>query len=50
VHPRSITGLEIERGNISLIKWDIATTNEGFLKIERVLLEGPTPLKDYITT
>jgi predicted phosphodiesterase len=49
VHPRSITGLEIERGNISLIKWDIATTNEGFLKIERVLLEGPTPLKDYIT-
>ncbi len=49
VHPRSITGLEIERGTISLIKWQIATTDDGILKIVRVLLEGPIPLKDYIT-
>ncbi|WP_426432293.1 serine/threonine protein phosphatase [Winogradskyella sp. HB-48] len=49
VHPRSITGLEIENGNISLIKWQIATTDDGTLKIVRVLLEGPTPLIDYKT-
>ncbi len=49
VHPRSITGLEIEHGAISLIKWQIATTDDGILKIVRVLLEGPIPLKDYIT-
>ena len=49
VHPRSITGLEIENGAISLIKWQIATTDDGILKIVRVLLEGPIPLKDYIT-
>lgn len=49
VHPRSITGIEIEEGNISLIKWQIATTDDGVLKIVRVLLEGPQKLIDYIT-
>jgi len=47
VHPRSITGLEIENGAISLIKWQIDTTTDGTLKIVRVLLEGPTALSDY---
>lgn len=49
VHPRSITGIEIENGKISLIKWQIATTDEGVLKIVRILLEGPQKLKDYKT-
>ncbi len=47
VHPRSITGLEIENGEISLIKWQIATSEDGALKIVRVLLEGPRKLEDY---
>ena len=47
VHPRSITGLEIENGTISLVKWQIATTEEGFLKIVRIVLEGPQKLSDY---
>ena len=50
VHPRSITGLEIENGAISLIKWQIVTTEDGTLKIDRFLLEGPTRLADYKTT
>lgn len=41
VHPRSITGIEIENGSISLIKWQIATKEDGTLQIVRVLLEGP---------
>ena len=49
VHPRSITGIEIENGEISLIKWQIATTDDGTLKIVRVLLEGPRKLADYKT-
>ncbi|WP_282041673.1 metallophosphoesterase family protein [Winogradskyella flava] len=49
VHPRSITGIEIEDGKISLIKWQIVTTEDGTLKIDRFLLEGPTPLIDYKT-
>ena len=47
VHPRSITGIEIEEGNISLIKWQIATREDGTLQIVRVLLEGPQKIKDY---
>ena len=47
VHPRSITGIEIEEGAISLIKWHIATNENGTLQIVRVLLEGPEKLIDY---
>ncbi|WP_336068395.1 metallophosphoesterase [Mesoflavibacter sp. CH_XMU1404-2] len=47
VHPRSITGIEIENGTISLIKWQIATKEDGTLQIVRVLLEGPRRLVDY---
>ena len=49
VHPRSITGIEIENGEISLIKWQIATKEDGTLQIVRALLEGPIKLIDYKT-
>ncbi len=49
VHPRSITGIEIENGEISLIKWYIDTNDDGVLQIVRVLLEGPRKLTDYKT-
>jgi len=49
VHPRSITGIEIENGAISLIKWTVSTQEDGTLRIIRVLLEGPTKLLDYKT-
>ncbi|HPF11569.1 MAG TPA: serine/threonine protein phosphatase [Flavobacteriaceae bacterium] len=47
VHPRCITGLEIENGAITLIKWQIATADDGALNVIRVVLEGPRPLADY---
>ena len=47
VHPRSITGIEIEQGEISLIKWQVSTKDDGTLQIVRVLLEGPKSLRDY---
>ena len=47
VHPRSITGIEIENGQICLIKWQIATRDDGTLQIVRLLLEGPQKLADY---
>ncbi|WP_025743882.1 metallophosphoesterase [Aquimarina pacifica] len=49
VHPRSITGMEIENGSITLIKWQVATTADGVLKIIRVPLEGPQKLTEFIT-
>ncbi len=50
VHPRSITGIEIENGQITLIKWQIATKPDGTLQIVRLVLEGPQKLVDYIET
>ncbi|NNJ88932.1 MAG: serine/threonine protein phosphatase [Eudoraea sp.] len=47
VHPRSITGIEITNGEIVLIKWHIATKEDGTLQIVRVVLEGPKKLQDY---
>jgi len=47
VHPRSITGIEIENSQISLIKWQIETDKDGTLKVVRILLEGPQLLSNY---
>ncbi len=49
VHPRSITGIEIENGEITLIKWQISTKEDGTLQIIREILEGPQKLIDYKT-
>lgn len=49
VHPRSITGLEIENGRITLIKWYTDITDEGYLRIVRTVLEGPQKLINYNT-
>ena len=50
VHPRSITGIEIENGNIALIKWFIDTTENGVLQIVKEYLENPEKLSDYSKT
>lgn len=49
VHPRSITGLEIENGRITLIKWYTDITDDGYLRIVRTVLEGPQKLINYKT-
>lgn len=48
VHPRCITGIEIAEGNITLVKWDVKTKNDGTLFIGREILAGPRALKDYV--
>ncbi len=49
VHPRSITGIEINKEEISLIKWSISTKGDGTLQIVKTILEGPKKIIDYIT-
>jgi len=49
VHPRSITGIEIENGKITLIKWEISTKKDGTLQIVRSVVEGPQKLTNYKT-
>jgi len=47
VHPRCITAIEIENGNITLVKWYVNSKEDGTLCIDRKVLAGPSKLKDY---
>lgn len=47
IHPRNITGLEIENNHISLIEWRIAPDAQGSLKILRRVIRGPKPITDF---
>lgn len=48
VHPRCITGLEIENNEITLIKWHVVTNENGTMQIVREILEGPENISQYI--
>jgi len=41
VHPRCITGIEIDRGQIQLVKWSLTTDKKGYLQVARDILAGP---------
>lgn len=47
VHPRCITGIEIEDGSISLVKWALKTKKDRTLYVGRTVLEGPVKLRDF---
>lgn len=48
VHPRCITGIEIENNQITLIKWHLTTHKDGTMQIVRTILEGPQNIIDYL--
>jgi UDP-2,3-diacylglucosamine pyrophosphatase LpxH len=50
VHPRWITCLEIENGQITLVRWRIQPDNKGRLVIKRKELKGPKPLENYVAS
>jgi UDP-2,3-diacylglucosamine pyrophosphatase LpxH len=49
VHPRCITGIEIENGEMRLIKWliDVDSKGKGALFVNREILDGPRRLQDF---
>lgn len=47
VHPRCITGIEIENNEITLIKWSVRSREDRVLSVEREVLEGPACIGDY---
>lgn len=47
IHPRCITGIEIQSGTISLVKWATMTRPDRSLYVGREVLEGPVRLSDY---
>jgi len=46
VHPRCITGIEIEKGALTLIKWSVTPGKSGALCVGRDVLEGPKKISD----
>lgn len=48
IFPRSITGIEIEEGQISLIAWRIVPEVDGSLFIRRQVIMGPEPLEKFL--
>lgn len=48
IFPRNITGIEIEKGEISLIEWRIRADEEGKLCVIRRLISGPLPLDELL--
>lgn len=48
IHPRNITGIEIENNHISLIEWRITPELDGTLKIKRRVIRGPSPLSKHM--
>lgn len=47
VHPRCITAIEIENGQITLVKWLVTTKQDRSLFVNRQVLAGPANITDY---
>lgn len=46
VHPRCVTAVEIDEGEVRLIKWSFKPDEEGTLRVTREMLEGPRKIGD----
>ncbi|MGG7144586.1 metallophosphoesterase [Clostridium nigeriense] len=46
--PYAITTIEIERGKIALVKWNIESQESGVLWVRRKVITGPNNLQDYL--
>ncbi|MDZ4994263.1 hypothetical protein GNF80_15005 [Clostridium perfringens] len=47
VLPRTVTAIEVERGEIALVKWTIKVDQKGSLFIGRDIIGGPTKIENY---
>ena len=48
VLPYAITAIEIEKGRISLVKWNIEAQESGILWVRRKVITGPNNLESYL--
>lgn len=47
IHPNGITCLEIENGNIMLVRWEFKINNDGIISVGRKILEGNEPIINF---
>lgn len=50
VHPRAITGIEIQKGTICLVKWSVQIKKDYTLYIAKDILEGPVSIEKLFDT
>lgn len=48
VLPYAITAIEIENGNITLVKWSVDATDSGVLWVKRKIIGGPQKISSYL--
>ncbi len=47
IYPDNITGVEIQNGEIMVVRWKVAPNEDGLLKISRFIIRGPMPLSSF---
>lgn len=48
IHPYAITGIEIESGKLSLVKWKVMSTENHTLYVGKEIIKGPEEVIDYL--
>ncbi len=48
IHPRNITGLEIQNNEIAMVEWRIMPNASGTLQIKRRVTRGPMPIESFM--
>lgn len=49
VHPRYINAIEIQKGEIAIVKWEIGVLRDGKLNITKEILRGPNRIDSFFT-
>lgn len=47
VHPNEITCIEIENGNISLVKWEFKVKSDKFISVGRTVIDSGNLISDF---
>ena len=47
IYPTIITGIEIVKGKIQLIRWKTEPDQKGYLQVTRMVLRGPRPIEEF---
>ncbi len=47
VYPTTITAIELENGQISLIRWKLLVNSDAVLQVQRMVLKGPEPIEKF---
>ena len=47
IYPTNITAIEIEDGEIRIVRWRVVAQPDGVLRVERQLLRGPDAVATF---